>query len=73
MCVCVFAGKAVTQISHDAEDDSPITSCLSPDCFKKDLAYKAPLEQMEALIDLSESCEQDIIVRDIKNWTWKYT
>ena len=62
MHVSRFAGKAFTEISHDADTDSTISSCLSPDCYKKDVVYRAPLEQMEALIDLSEACKQQIVV-----------
>ena len=44
------------------EEDVVISACLSADCFHKAVTYSVPKEQLEALIDLSENCDQDIEV-----------
>jgi len=35
--------------------------CSTPGCFSDQITYPASMEQLEALIDLSENCEQSIV------------
>ena len=58
---CLFDGdKVVTEISHYQEKNIIVDHCDSIGCFKQDIEYDVPLEQITALISLSESCEQYI-------------
>lgn len=51
-----------TEILHDHDGQTVVVDhCTEPhDCFRLDLAYPTKMEQMVALIDLSENCTQDI-------------
>merc|ERR1712038_1132379 len=49
-----------TEISHDGEAAENITHCSGEGCFKKTYTYSAPMSQVEALIEMSEGCSQDL-------------
>ena len=51
-----------TEILHDHDGETvEIDHCTEPHvCFRLDLTYPTKMEQMIALIDLSESCTQEI-------------
>merc|ERR1712080_344608 len=49
-----------TVISHDSEDITVIDYCSGDGCFVKNLTYEIPDKQMEALIEISDTCEQVI-------------
>ncbi len=46
---------------HDAEETTEIGNCQGDGCFERKVEYKAPPEQLESLIQLSEKCVQEII------------
>ena len=39
-----------------------IDHCLANLCFEKEVPYEEPMEQLQALIDSSSKCTQDIIM-----------
>jgi len=49
-----------TEIHHDMEYPVDITPCEEDFCYHLNVSYSAPMEQIKALIDLSESCYQGI-------------
>jgi len=65
---CSFEnGIATTSLEHTHSNPTgftslPLTSdgCYEPGCFKDNITYSASIEQMEALIDISDTCEQYI-------------
>ncbi len=57
-----FLGVATTEFHHDSETSTDVTACQSDACFKREITYEAPTEQMIALIDISQSCRQEIRV-----------
>ena len=53
--------RNVTEILHDSEFTVKIEKCSDgPGCFKYDLTYFASMPQIQAIMDLSESCTQSI-------------
>ena len=58
---CNFTEDLVTtMVSHDSEQKIEVSHCADPGCYSRKINYDAPLEQIEALIDLSELCTQQI-------------
>ena len=58
---CIFEnGQAITEISHYQEKNIVVDNCDGIGCFKQEINYEVPMGQMEALISLSESCEQSV-------------
>ena len=58
---CIFEnGQAITEISHYQEKTIVVDNCDGIGCFKQEINYEVPMGQMEALISLSESCEQSV-------------
>ncbi|XP_019639329.1 PREDICTED: contactin-associated protein-like 2 [Branchiostoma belcheri] len=53
-------GKGETVISHDSEARTPVTSHSAPGSYMRDVTYHASLDQIRALIYISESCRQFI-------------
>ena len=49
-----------TQISHNSEEKIEVTHCDDPGCYSRPIIYDSPTEQIKALIELSESCSQQI-------------
>ena len=49
-----------TIISHSYENPVEITKCSEPGCFKLELEYSTDMENLEKLIEISESCSQEI-------------
>lgn len=49
-----------TQILHDQDFTVEIPPCPEPMCYQLNISYFAPMEQITALKDLSETCYQDI-------------
>ena len=49
-----------TSIYHDKEDVIKIEKCDSEGCAVYEFNYDAPKEQIQALVDLSDTCYQDI-------------
>ena len=59
---CDFT-SGITVIHHDSQESIRIPKCQSEDCFKHRIDYgSAQIKQLQALIELSESCEQTIAV-----------
>ena len=56
-------GIGYTSIAHDFLDETPINKCEGNSCFSKSLRYHSSIAQIKALIDISSSCYQDIMVR----------
>ena len=48
------------QVGHDHESTENVTWCQGEGCFTLNLTYSVPLPQIEALIAMSENCEQEI-------------
>ena len=58
---CEFTENAVaTLISHDAEQKIEVAHCSDPGCYSRKITYDVPMEQIQSLIDLSETCNQPI-------------
>ena len=58
---CIFEnGQTITEISHYQEKVIVVDNCEGIGCFKQEINYEVPIGQMEALISLSESCEQSV-------------
>jgi len=64
---CQFDGQggATTEIHHNSENQLKISHCHDPACYSRNITYTSgvdgepiPLSQIEALISLSENCEQ---------------
>jgi hypothetical protein len=49
-----------TELVHDSEELIKIDHCSEISCFHHDVRYDVPESQIEALIQLSESCSQSI-------------
>merc|ERR1712013_580124 len=52
--------KGVTEIGHDHITAENVTWCEGSGCFSLNITYDVPLEQIEALIAMSDVCEQEI-------------
>jgi len=52
--------KGVTEIGHDHINAENVTWCEGSGCFSLNITYDVPLEQIEALIAMSDVCEQEI-------------
>jgi len=51
-----------TSVSHDSVSDAAVSSCEPSFCHKHNVIYAATMEQIEALIEISEGCRQYIKV-----------
>ena len=62
---CQFgqSGVASTLISHKSEGETQVINCEDPGCYARKIEYNAPMKQIESLIELSESCQQDIVYK----------
>lgn len=56
---CNFS-SGTTEILHDKEFPVDITPCEEDFCYRLNVTYTAPMDQITALMDLSETCYQDI-------------
>jgi len=52
--------KGVTEIGHDHLSAENVTWCEGAGCFSLNLTYDVPIQQIEALIAMSDTCEQEI-------------
>jgi len=52
--------EQTTQVMHDHEFVVDIPHCEDDYCYRLNLSYSAPLEQITNLIELSETCDQEI-------------
>jgi len=52
--------KGVTEIGHDHLSAENVTWCSGAGCYSLDLTYDVPIQQIEALIAMSDTCEQEI-------------
>ena len=58
---CNFTENVVaTMISHDSEEKIEVDHCSDPGCYSRKITYDVPIEQIQSLIDLSETCNQPI-------------
>ena len=58
---CEFIdGLASTKMSHDSEERTQVQHCEDPGCYSKKITYDAPLTQIQSLINLSDTCSQEI-------------
>ena len=48
------------QIGHDHLSAENVTWCQGEGCFSLNLTYDVPIQQIEALIAMSDVCEQEI-------------
>ena len=48
------------QIGHDHLAAENVTWCEGAGCFSLNLTYDVPIQQIEALIAMSDTCEQEI-------------
>ncbi|CAG0902341.1 unnamed protein product [Darwinula stevensoni] len=51
---------ASTYVLHNSMEATEIYHCPDPGCYARRVTYDASIKQMQALIDQSESCEQQI-------------
>ncbi|CAG0888668.1 unnamed protein product [Darwinula stevensoni] len=49
-----------TNVLHDSMETMEVGHCPDPGCYGRRIAYHASMKQMQALIDRSESCKQQI-------------
>ncbi|XP_059351518.1 uncharacterized protein LOC130694059 isoform X2 [Daphnia carinata] len=54
------AVKGTTSIVHDSESEMDIGSCTEPGCYSRQIKYNASDVQIQALIQFSENCAQNI-------------
>ncbi|CAG0894610.1 unnamed protein product, partial [Darwinula stevensoni] len=52
-----------TVVLHDSMGNTEIDHCADPGCYRRVVGYEATMKQMVALIDQSESCQQQIRLR----------
>jgi len=52
--------EQTTQVMHDHEFVVDIPHCEDDYCYRLNISYSAPLEQITTLIELSETCDQEI-------------
>ena len=58
---CKFQnGTGITEIEHNAEHTIEIDKCAEISCFKQQINYSIPTDQIAALKELSEECQQSI-------------
>ena len=62
---CTFGakGNVVTEIKlidRYRYNVIEVEKCDKPQCFHKEIEYQVPMEQIEALISVSETCDQTI-------------
>ena len=57
--ICDFESNT-TEIPHDSEDLIKIEKCETPGCSRYNIGYYASMPQIQALIQLSDRCEQEI-------------
>ncbi|XP_078491785.1 EGF and laminin G domain-containing protein-like [Ciona intestinalis] len=61
---CSFNGSnRYTRIGHDAESEIQVTSCETPLCYKRNIAYEVPMPQILSLITVSRHCRQFVKYR----------
>ena len=48
------------QIGHDHLSAENVTWCEGAGCYSLNLTYDVPIQQIEALIAMSDTCEQEI-------------
>ena len=48
------------QIGHDHLSAKNVTWCQGEGCYSLNLTYDVPIQQIEALIAMSDACEQEI-------------
>ncbi|XP_057373186.1 uncharacterized protein LOC130694058 [Daphnia carinata] len=65
------AVKGTTSILHDSESEMDIGSCTEPGCYSRQIKYNASDVQIQALIQFSENCAQNIEYRCRKS-LYKY-
>ena len=65
---CAFTDNfATTTVLHDhGDEDISVTHCKESGCFVQEYKYEAPIEQIVALMELSEECSQNIRYRSEK-------
>ena len=54
-----------TIIKHDKDATQKITQCSTKDCYQLGLNYKNSMEQVKAIIGVSETCQQKIEVMNL--------
>jgi len=52
--------EQTTQVMHDHEFVVDIPHCEDDYCYRLNISYSAPIEQITTLIELSETCDQEI-------------
>merc|ERR1711892_443611 len=58
---CNFTEEGVfTEISHNSEEKTEVELCHDPGCYRRKIIYEAHPDQIQALIELSDSCDQNI-------------
>ncbi|XP_063218125.1 neurexin-4 [Bacillus rossius redtenbacheri] len=60
-CEFYADGRIVTVISHSNEQMTPVDGFQEPGSFVQNIVYDADMEQMEALINRSMSCWQNLL------------
>ena len=57
---CDFESQT-TQVLHDSEFQIKIEHCEEIGCAVYNLSYSAPMDQIQSLIQLSDSCSQSLV------------
>ena len=58
---CDFTEDVVaTKISHDSEEKVEVEHCHDAGCYSRVINYDVPMEQIQSLIELSNTCSQEI-------------
>merc|ERR1719481_439861 len=52
--------NGITEVGHSTEGTHNVTFCQQDGCYSLNISYHIPMNQVEALISLSEHCEQEI-------------
>ena len=51
-------GRVLTVVSHNNDETTPVDGFQEPGSFIQDIMYEADMEQIEALINRSSTCQQ---------------
>ncbi len=55
------SGATLTVLSHDSEEPVEVEhGCDGPGCFTHSITYENPMDQIQALIQISDRCSQTI-------------
>ena len=58
-----FLGEGITVFMHDKNNTQEIDKCSSDNCYRLNLQYSNPMDQIRAVVSKSQTCKQHINVK----------